>query len=339
MFKKLLILLLVFVMCMSGTANVFAADNKAVGIELNGKAVQIPAKVLEGELFLPLRAVSEELGYQVQWFGHTEKTTVTKSGKNIDLSLPDSKLCINGHEDYIAGGHRLVNNRTYLRQDFFSDNLGLKVIWDKAGNKVILQEVDENPLIINNWREDSETNTLKLTLQYPELSGLDNTEVQERLNSLFAGLAKEAWARGHEIEKGIIPEQTANGIKAEVYFNYRVKYNQKGLLSVVFSDYQYSGGAHGITVQSSYTFDLKTGKEYKLKDLFKESTDYISVINGEVKKQMEEKDTTVLLTPFVSIKDDQDFYLSNNAIVVYFQQYEYFPYAYGIPEFYIDFSL
>lgn len=32
-------------------------------------------------------------------------------------------------------------------------------------------------------------------------------------------------------------------------------------------NYQYTGGAHGITVQSSHTLNLETGEEYKLRDL------------------------------------------------------------------------
>ncbi|HYE12633.1 MAG TPA: DUF3298 and DUF4163 domain-containing protein, partial [Patescibacteria group bacterium] len=225
------------------------------------------------------------------------------------------------------------------RQDFFSDNLGLKVVWDKVNNKVILQEVNENSFAISTKKENSETQTLKLTLQYPELKGLENADVQNKLNSLFARLAAEAKARGYEIEQYIGQDEITRHIKAEVYFDYQVKYNQNDMLSVAVLDYQYSGGAHGGTVQSSYTFDLKTGREYEIKDLFKEGSDYISMISSEVKKQMEEREMTVLLAPFNSINVDQDFYLSNNAVVVYFQQYEYLPYSYGIPEFAVDFSL
>lgn len=337
MLKKILILVLALMMCIAGTVNTFAAEDKALAIEVNGKAVEMSAMVLEGELFLPLRAVSEELGYDVQWSGEKQEIKVSKAERSINLNLSDYKIMANDHEAYITVGYRLVDDRTYLSQDFFSDNLGLKVVWDKVDNKVTLQEVEENPIVINTKKEVSETDTLKLTLQYPELKGLDNAKVQDKLNALFARLAKEARDRGYEIEKDILQEQIANGIKAEVYFNYQVKYNQKGLLSIVFLDYQYSGGAHGITVQSSYTFDLKTGTEYEIKDFFKDGSDYISMINSEVKKQMEERGMTVLLTPFNSIKADQDFYLSNNAIVVYFQAYEYLPYVYGIPEFAVDF--
>lgn len=324
---------------MAGALNAFAAEGSVLVIELDGKAIEMPAEVWDGELFLPLRAVSEELGYDVRWDGEKKAIQVTKPGKNINLSLPDYKVIVNNHESYVAGGYRLVKDRTYLRHDFFSDNLGLSVVWDMAGNRITLKGVEENPIVIDTKSEASETATLKLTIQYPELKGLENVEVQNKLNSLFAKLAAGARDRGYEIEKYIGQDEITRHIKAEAYFNYQVKYNRKDLLSIVFLDYQYSGGAHGGTVQSSYTFDLKTGTEYKLRDLFAEGSDYVALISSQVKQQMEEREMTFLLAPFNSIRADQDFYLSNNAVVVYFQEYEYLPYAYGIPEFPVDLSL
>lgn len=337
MIKRTLSLVLVLLMCLSTTVSTYAAEDKTLDIELDGKAIEMPAYVWEGELFLPLRAVSETLGYDVQWFQDKREITVTKPDKSIYLNLNDFRTKVNDHESYISAGFRFAADRTYIRQDFFSDNLSLKVVWNKDGNKAVLQEVKENSITIDTKREASETKTLKLTLQYPEIKGLDNTDVQNKLNALFAKLAGEAKSRGKEIEGYIGTDEIARGIKAEVYFNYQVKYNRNGLLSVAFTDYQYSGGAHGITIQSSYTFDLNTGTELELKDLFKPGSDYVSIISEEVKRQMEERGMSVLLAPFNSIKGDQGFFLSNNAVVVYFQAYEYLPYAFGIPEFAVDF--
>ena len=47
---------------------------------------------------------------------------------------------------------------------------------------------------------------------------------------------------------------------------------------------------------------------------------------------------TILSRPTHSsdIGDSPDFYLTSEAIVFYFQEYEYFPYAAGIQEFPLD---
>lgn len=336
MLKKILVLVFALLMCMAGVVSVFAAEDKTLSMEMDGMVFEMPARVLEGELFLPLRAISEELGFEVQWNGENKEINISKHGNIIKLNLLDYKINVNGHESYLTTGYKLLNDRTYLHHDFFPENLGINAVQDEAGNKVVLQRTEENPIVISTKAEASETDTLKLTIQYPELKGLDNTEVQGKLNSLFARLAAEAKDRAYEVEKYIGQDEISRHIKAEAYFNYQVKYNNNGMLSIVFMDYVYSGGAHGGTVQSSYTFDLKTGTEYQLKDLFPEGYDYVSLISNEVKRQLAEMEMTVLLAPFDSIRADHDFYLFGNSIIVYFQQYEILPYAYGIPEFSVD---
>ena len=337
MFRRILVLVLV--LCLVGTVNVFAEEDKNLEVEVNGKALEMPAKIMEGELFLPLRAVSEGLGFDVQWFGSKQEITMNTSERDIHINLSEIKATYNKHEAYINGGYRTLDGRTYLRQDFYLDILGLKVMWDKAAGKVVLESVEENGIVINTVKKSAETDTLLINIQYPELKGLDTAEVESRLNSSFAKLAEDAVNRGNIVEKDILPEQTANGIKAEVYFNYQVKYNRNGLLSIVFYDYLYSGGAHGLTIQSSYSFDLKTGKEYGLKDFYEDGTDYVSIVSSQVKEQMEEREMTDYLTPFEAIMADQAYYLSNKGLVIYFQAYEYYPYAAGIPEFTLNYPL
>ena len=41
---------------------------------------------------------------------------------------------------------------------------------------------------------------------------------------------------------------------------YEIKNNQRGILSILLTVYTFSGGAHGLTVCKSITFDVTTGK-------------------------------------------------------------------------------
>ncbi len=63
-----------------------------------------------------------------------------------------------------------------------------------------------------------------------------------------------------------------------------MNFNQRGILSITFDDYMYTGGAHGGTVRSSYTVDLDTGRTYSLKDLFASGADYVALLNDRVKE-------------------------------------------------------
>jgi len=323
-------------------------------IQLDGKKIQAHASIEGENVYLPLEAVCEALGYKVEWRQNGQVAAVSKQDKNIVIDFKNSKISANDHEYYMTGEYPDIvpdenadmEDRTYMRDDFFSENLGLKISLDKKSSKVNVESVKENPIYIRTVKETSETEKIKITLQYPQIEKLNDKNVEDRINSILRKAAEAARDEGQSNADLIGEETDMSAIspnKYETYFDYRLKYNQNGLLSVVLLNYQYTGGAHGITVQSSYTFDLKTGEVYKLKDLMKADADYVAFISNAVKQKIDERIKCgllpdSLLSPFTSIKEDQDFYLSNNGVVIYFQQYEYFPYAAGIQEFTVDYS-
>ncbi|HHV98973.1 MAG TPA: DUF4163 domain-containing protein [Clostridiaceae bacterium] len=324
------------------------------GIEIDGKKIRAYASIEGDSIYLPLEDVCKALGYNVDKSQNDEVVSVTKPGKSILIDLKNYKITVNDHEYYITEEYadivfdesEDIENSTYMKDDFFSDNLGLKISLDKKSAKVIVKSIKENPIFIRTVKETNETDRIKITLKFPQIEGLSDKSAEDRINSILRGAAEAARDEGQKnaeyFEEGTDLSATSPN-KHEVYFDYRMKYNQNGLLSVVLFNYQYTGGAHGITVQSSYTFDLKTGEEYKFKDLMKADADYVTFISNVVKQKIDERIKigllpNYLLTPFTAIRDDQDFYLSNNGVVVYFQQYEYFPYAAGIQEFVVDYT-
>ena len=120
-------------------------------------------------------------------------------------------------------------------------------------------------------------------------------------------------------------------------------YNQDGLLSITVDYYQFDGGAHGGTDRRPYNYDLTTGQELALQDLFKQGVKYMEIINREIRKQIAANPEGGYFTQpdmeFKTIADNQPFYLTDGGLVVYFGQYEIAPYAAGIPEFRLPFSL
>lgn len=182
---------------------------------------------------------------------------------------------------------------------------------------------------------------LNMELKYPQLSGLANHQVQTELNLFFQKIAIRARVQGLKCAGSLTLESSGSSVQCETYLTYKVTYNQNGLLSVVFSNYQFSGGAHGSTIQSSYTFDMQNGQELKLGDIIKTDATTIAFINWSIKEEIERrvaKNDLFVLQPFESIGENPYFYLSEEGLVFYFQQYEYFPYAAGIQEFTIPFS-
>src|SRR5699024_4139644 len=92
------------------------------------------------------------------------------------------------------------------------------------------------------------------------------------------------------------------------------------------------GAANGLTIMKSLTFDTETGKNYSLKDLFKPNSDYVSVLSKLINKQIESRDIPLLDT-FQGIAPDQDYYIADKALVLYFQPIEITAHYYGFPMF------
>ncbi|MBZ4645343.1 MAG: hypothetical protein PWR27_2037 [Petroclostridium sp.] len=164
-----------------------------------------------------------------------------------------------------------------------------------------------------------------LDISYPQIAGLKDSEIQDKINGLIVDQVQQ-----------LVYDQIRNA--SEIKGGYKVKLNQKGILSLVLEQYSYAtGAAHGTTQMKSVTVDLETAKVYELKDLFDPNSNYIERINRTIKKEIREKNIP-LLVDFQGIKDNQRFYLTEKDIVLYYQLYEYTPYAYGIPEFNISFA-
>jgi hypothetical protein len=147
-----------------------------------------------------------------------------------------------------------------------------------------------------------ETDRLSYKGSYPVLRGILDKKEQSNLNVSFREMEQKARKNAELAARQLGSDQITNHIKVEGVFEYTVKRNCSGVMSILFTDYLFSGGAHGRTIETGRTFSQITGREYSLKSLFKPDTDYVTFISNEIKKQMKERDLTdKQLTPFEKI--------------------------------------
>src|SRR5699024_2812294 len=89
---------------------------------------------------------------------------------------------------------------------------------------------------------------------------------------------------------------------------------------------------YGLTLKKSLTFDTRDGKNYTLQELFRSGSNYTDVLSKMVQKQIKARDIP-LIGDFLGISPNQDFYIADKALVLYFQAYEITPGYIGIPMF------
>lgn len=162
------------------------------------------------------------------------------------------------------------------------------------------------------------------TIYYPQLAGLANQQAEKDINK---AILQTVQGLIHEQQRVQVPGQT------QMQGSYEIKSNERGIFSVTLTNYAYTPQmAHGMTFMGSVTADIQTGKLYTLRDLFKPGSDYVTVISNNIKQQIKQRDIPTL-NGFTTIKPDQDFYIADKALVIYFQLYEITPYYVGFPMF------
>jgi len=163
-----------------------------------------------------------------------------------------------------------------------------------------------------------------LEVFYPFIVGGTNENAMLIMNQQIISLVNRLIA-----EQGYYKEPHTTSVTGY----YEIKTNERGVLSLVIINYTYhQHAAHGLTIAKSLNYDVCTGKNYLLHELFKPGSNYVKVISDIIKKQIKERDIP-LIEEFKEIRPDQDYYIADKSLVIYFQLYELAPYVYGMPHF------
>jgi hypothetical protein len=161
----------------------------------------------------------------------------------------------------------------------------------------------------------------RLNVLYPVIVELSDSGVQQQINQLIV----------REVKRQIHQQGYPQNPK-ELTGYYEIKTNERGVLSLSLYNESYASDAHGWTLQNSLTFDVQTGKLYTLQDLFVHGVDYVKSVSEIIGQQIKDR-RIPLLSEFKGIRPEQDFYIADKALVVYFQLEEITAYVYGFQYF------
>lgn len=213
------------------------------------------------------------------------------------------------------------------------------------------KQLSANDIFTIEEKTDNENNKFfKADIKYPYLkiksnyNKKDDTQIKiiQNINSAISNTVTNAKDKiekdSEEYKKSYEADSNKdNTIKYqyEAIYNYKIAYNKNNILSIPLTMYEFTGGAHGLTNIKSFNYDLVKEKELKLEDLFKANSNYKEVINNHIKEEISKQPEIYFQGQdgFSSIKDNQDFYISDEGIVIYFSLYDIAPYSSGIPMF------
>jgi hypothetical protein len=125
----------------------------------------------------------------------------------------------------------------------------------------------------------------------------------------------------------------------EMTGTYKVTLNKAGILSIRFENFSFLAmQAHPSTIVRGLTVDLKNGNAVQLQNLLKINSGYRLIISEEIKRQIKARRIEVI-TEVNTINDDQEFYLTDKALVIFFQEGTLAARVFGILEFPIPYTL
>jgi hypothetical protein len=226
-----------------------------------------------------------------------------------------------GHLPKVQGSGTLAFNKSLIKGD-----IDLRILYFDKKGKLVWKQNTIIPLKENYSVTENKFKTNKdYLVYYPQLTGIGSQEsVNQTLKELSGVKA--------------IPQHTQ--LESSYAGDFDVSFYKNNLVVLEINGYDYPfGAAHGMPVKKYAHIDLKTGRFYQLKELFKQEADYVKVISEIIGEQIknDEQYSYVFPDTYKGIKSDQPFFISEGELNIYFEPYEIAPYAAGFPTFTIPF--
>lgn len=157
--RKLTAALTTGIMAMSLAVPAFATSYPALEVAstdltlvINGKTIETNEKIgqpfisTENRTMVPLRLVTEELGYGVMWDNTDHSVVVTGAGGlvNVEMQIGDTAYTANGVSGNFSRPLEMINDRAYLPARDFTELYG-DIVWDNATRTVSLTMDEAQP--------------------------------------------------------------------------------------------------------------------------------------------------------------------------------------------------
>jgi hypothetical protein len=104
---------------------------------------EIPPVIKDGRTLIPVRAISEGFGADVEWDEEDRTIEITKDDTTIILNLEDETAIVDGEEIKLDTKPEIISNRTVVPLRFIAETLGLKVNWDEDESTIEIEDDDE----------------------------------------------------------------------------------------------------------------------------------------------------------------------------------------------------
>ncbi len=118
--------------------SVVAEAEDAIEVKINGSALSFDRQpvIIDGRTLVPMRAIFEALGAEVEWNGSTLAVTARKDGVVISLKINDNKMTVGDKTVTLDVAAQLINDRTMVPVRAISEAFGCVTEWNDSDRTV-----------------------------------------------------------------------------------------------------------------------------------------------------------------------------------------------------------
>lgn len=124
--RRIFSILLAAVLLTTSSMAVFAGDVKVM---VNNYFLDTQGVIIDGHTLLPVRALGEAVGAEVEWNGETRQVTLIRDDITILMTIDDTTVYINGVAESLTSPAIIIEGRTFLPLRFIGNSLGFDVSW------------------------------------------------------------------------------------------------------------------------------------------------------------------------------------------------------------------
>mgnify|MGYP000865017351 FL=1 len=135
----LLSLFVFAVFCFAGSVSASPAP-VTPRLVLNGETLQPPQppSLIDSVSMVPLRVISENLGYRVEYIQSEREVVIQSAVKDIRMNIGKPTASVNGEERTMIASPVIVEGTTLVPLRFVGETMGLEVYWDNSTKSAYL---------------------------------------------------------------------------------------------------------------------------------------------------------------------------------------------------------
>ncbi|RIX52060.1 copper amine oxidase N-terminal domain-containing protein [Paenibacillus nanensis] len=122
--------------------SIAAANGKNIEISatIDGRPIyfDVAPQKIDGRVMVPLRAIFESMGAEVEWEGSTETIRGKKEDIAVTLRLNDTTAVVSGKTVALDVAATKMEGRTFVPARFVAESFGADVTWDNSRQQVII---------------------------------------------------------------------------------------------------------------------------------------------------------------------------------------------------------